>query len=361
MSMTELENNFEAFLEDLGYRLPKNRRTIPSSGEGRVYDSKGNDVGKFTHYPPSTSITGVDLIRVHIFTTSEKHIFHFGEAKRLSPAEKAQRKKEEQARQARRTKRLQEMSAIALQEYNSLGVPANFHFYLQKKNVPVLHGVKFALKELTLRDNEGNIRFEVKKGDLLIPSMTLDKKFSSYQKISGYGDKFFRPDAPKQGSVYPIGRFNKDTKRVYLCEGYATGCSLHAITGETVLVCFDLGNIKAVAEQMILTNPCIEVIIASDYDVTSKSQAGLIGALNMADQFGFKFVFASTVVNGSDWNDLVQENPNLDEHKALIEQQLIRFDKDSMNNIILSYKPLIKEDNLKRIHAFHISRLSSVA
>lgn len=360
MSMTELENNFEAFLEDLGYRLPKNRRTIPSCGEGRVYDLKGNDVGKFTHYPPSISVTGIDLIRVHIFPTSEKHVFHFGEVKRLSPAEKAQREKAEKARQSQRAKRLKEMSAIALQEYNSLGVPANFHFYLQKKSVPVLHGVKFALKELTLRDNEGNIRFEVKKGDLLIPSMTLDKQFSSYQKISGYGDKFFRPDAPKQGSVYPIGRFNKDTKRVYLCEGYATGCSLWSITGETVLVCFDLGNIKAVAEQMVLTHPHIEVIIASDYDASSKSQAGLIGALNIADQFGHKFVFASTVVNGSDWNDLVQENPNLQEHKTLIEQQLIRFEQDSIQNIILSYKPLIKDENLKRIHAFNTS-LSNVA
>ena len=160
MSMTELENNFEAFLEDLGYRLPKNRRTVSSDKSGRVHDAQGNDAGMFTHYSATRSVTGTDMIRVHIFSTSEKHIFHFGEAKRLSPAEKAEREKNEKARQARRAKRLKEMSAIALQEYNSLGVPANFHFYLQKKNVPVLHGVKFALKELTLRDDEGNIRFE---------------------------------------------------------------------------------------------------------------------------------------------------------------------------------------------------------
>ena len=360
MSMTELENNFEAFLAELGYRLPKNRRSISCDKSGRVHDEQGNDAGMYTHYSPTRSVTGTDMIRVHIFSTSEKHIFHFGEQKRLSPAEKAEREKNEKARQARRTKRLKEMSAMALQEYNSLGVPAKFHFYLQKKNVPVLHGVKFALKELTLRDDEGNIRFEVKKGDLLIPTMTLDKQFSSYQKISGYGDKFFRPDAPKQGSVYPIGRFNINTKRVYLCEGYATGCSLQSITGETVLVCFDLGNIKAVAELLSKDFPHIEVIIASDYDATSKSQAGLIGALNIADQFDLKFVFPSTVVNGSDWNDLVQENPNLEEHKTLIDQQLIRFSKESIQNIILSYKPLIKPENLKRVYAFNES-VSNVA
>ena len=360
MSKTELENNFEAFLEDLGFRLPKNRRTISTNNTGRVHDFNGNDAGMFTHYSADRSVTGADMIRVHIFATSEKHIFHFGEAKKLSPAEKAQREKDEKARQARKTKRLKEMSALALEEYNSLGVPANFHFYLQKKNVPVLHGVKYALKELTLTDSLGNTRFEVKKGDLLIPSMTLDKQFASYQKISGYGDKFFRPDAPKQGSVYPIGRFNKDTKRVYLCEGYATGCSLYAITKETVLVCFDLGNIKTIAQLLSEQYPHIEVIIASDYDATSKSQAGLIGALNIADQFGHKFVFASTVVNGSDWNDLVQENPNLEEHKTLIDQQLIRFSKESIQNIILSYKPLIKPENLKRVYAFNES-VSNVA
>lgn len=350
--MTELEANFEAFLEDLGYRFPKNRRTVSIDKTGRIHDKQGNDAGMFTHYSASRSVTGTDMIRVHIFSTQEKHIFHFGEAKKLSPKEKAEREKADLARQQRRAQRLKEFSAIALEEYNTLGVPAKFHFYTDKKGVPILHGLKYALKELTLYDDEGNIRFEVRKGDLLIPTMTLDKKFASYQKITGYGDKFFRPDAPKQGSVYPIGRFNENTKRVYLCEGYATGCSLYAITQETVLVCFDVGNVKTIAQQLSEKFPNIEVIIATDYDSTTKTQTGLVSALNIADQFGQKFVFASTVVSGSDWNDLVKENSDLTKHKDLIEQQLVRFDKEDINAIILSYKPLIKEDNLKRVHAF---------
>lgn len=351
MSMTEIENNFEAFLQDRGYCFPRSRRYIPSNGEGRVHDLKGNDVGKFAYYPASSSVTGTDLIRVYIFSTQEKLCFHHGEAKKLTPAQKAERQKSELLRQQRRLKRLAEMSALAQQEYNTLGVQANFHFYLQKKNVPCYRGLKFALKELKIYDDVGNIRFEVKKGDLLIPTMTLDKKFASYQKISGYGDKFFRPDAPKQGSVYPIGRFNKDTKRVFLCEGYATGCSLYDIVKSTVLVCFDLGNIKAVAQHLAEHYPHIEVIIASDYDVATKSQAGLISAINIANLLDLKFVFATSVVNGSDWNDLVNENPNLSEHATSIEQQLCRFASESMQSVVSYFTSLVNPENLKRIIA----------
>ena len=38
--------------------------------------------------------------------------------------------------------------------------------------------------------------------------------------------------------------------KLWLCEGFATGCSLHFVTGDAVAVCFNTGGMKHVASQV---------------------------------------------------------------------------------------------------------------
>src|SRR5690606_38695310 len=90
-------------------------------------------------------------------------------------------------------------------------------------------------------------------------------------------------------------------------EGYATGATIHEATGETVFICIDVGNVIAVAQELKEKYPEGEVIIATDYDL-DKMQAGLINALVHSVELGYKFIFTTTVQNGTDWNDLLVES-----------------------------------------------------
>jgi len=56
------------------------------------------------------------------------------------------------------------------------------------------------------------------------------------------------------------------TGKLFICEGFATGASIHEATEATVLVAFDCGNLAAVAAMARLLHPSREIIICADDD-----------------------------------------------------------------------------------------------
>lgn len=303
----------------------------------------------YTYYPAVRSTTGADMVRCIWWDENERtEFFHFGESKTLSPEERKAQEQRIMANQIAKEKERDKQAEIAHKEYLSLGVQCVTQKYLQDKNVPAYFGVVYAQKAFEIRGTDGNLRFDVRKSDILIPAISLKKKFRTYQRIRFNGDKRLRCDSPKRGAMFPIGIWNpKTTKRVILVEGYSTGASLFKALQSiqecddfAVLVCFDIHNILEVLVELKQDYRHIDVILATDYDLNSKTQAGLKTGVALSQQYDVKFVFPTKVRNGSDWNDLSFEMSNQEmgmhfiEQLDLIETQGLTFMQDEFEKLL---------------------------
>lgn len=140
--------------------------------------------------------------------------------------------------------------------------PAVDHPYLQDKRVAAY-----------------GIRQRRKTGELLIPRFGLDGRFYSLQRIvqGKPGVKSWKgyfKGALGKNLYYPIMNMGADAwSTIVLCEGYATGGSIHRATGLTVIVCFDTAGLPGVAKGMREQHPAARIIIAADNDQWTFEQA----------------------------------------------------------------------------------------
>ena len=133
-------------------------------------------------------------------------------------------------------------------EFNKLSkqIPENHPYLLQKK---------ISAKNLNIRHF---------RCILYIPVL-YESKIISWQQINNDGDKWFKPGhkLPK-GHYFPIGESTE--KKIYCCEGFATGVSIFQITGQRVYCCFSKGNLDNVAEMLLKKYPKNEIIMCLDND-----------------------------------------------------------------------------------------------
>lgn len=146
--------------------------------------------------------------------------------------EKARAQSREYARQqARSQARAADTAARMIRE-----ATMSTHPYLARKGFPNLLGL-------------------VQDGKLLVPvrDATEYSRVISVQTIDAAGAKKFLPGGRTRCGVYRIGVAPARARRAVLCEGYATGLSLHAALQRlpgpyTIIVCFSAGNLELVAQ-----------------------------------------------------------------------------------------------------------------
>lgn len=134
--------------------------------------------------------------------------------------------------------------------------PCTQHPYLDRKGIAP-HGVKL----------EGD--------NLLIPMRDTDGTVHSAQTITPDGTKLFMPGGRVKGCYFSIG---KPAGSVTICEGFATGASIHEATGGAVAVAFNAGNLEAVATALRSKYPALTIIIAGDDDHLTPGNPGLTKA-----------------------------------------------------------------------------------
>lgn len=104
---------------------------------------------------------------------------------------------------------------------------------------------------------------------LCVPAMDVDGKVWTAQYIREDGSKRFAADGKKEGCFHPIGgkldALGKG-QAIIIAEGYATGKTIADSTKEPVVVVFDSGNLKSVAEQLHAKYPDKGIVIAADDD-----------------------------------------------------------------------------------------------
>lgn len=144
---------------------------------------------------------------------------------------------------------------------------------------------------------------------LIVPMFDdIEGDIINWQRVEPDGRKRFPFGGKKQGCWHIIGQIDP-TKPIIICEGWATGASIHMALGCAVVVGFDKDNMLPVAKRMREYYSGTDIIIAGDNDENGAGQAA-------AEKIR-KTVSAVTVVlppkTGTDFNNLPH-----DEIKQLI-------------------------------------------
>lgn len=119
------------------------------------------------------------------------------------------------------------------------------------------------------------------KDSLLIPVRDMAGVIHGLQFIAPDGNKVFKTGTNKAGHFFKIGNSKDNT--VIICEGYATGASIHQATGHAVVVAFDSGNLTAVSQVIRTKFPDMKIIIAADDDHATEGNPGLTKASEAAN------------------------------------------------------------------------------
>lgn len=117
----------------------------------------------------------------------------------------------------------------------------------------------------------------IKRGDLAIPLIDIDKALWNVQIINGSGGKFFLKNGRKAGLFHFIGKANT-SNILAVCEGYATGASIHMATEWPCVVAIDAGNLMPVALTMKEKLPEKTFIFCADDDANTKGNPGITKA-----------------------------------------------------------------------------------
>lgn len=144
-------------------------------------------------------------------------------------------------------------------------------------------------------------------GRLLVP-LCADGVLVNLQTITTNGDKRFLRGGRVKGCYSPIGTIEAG-RPVYVCEGWATGATLHAHTGAAIACAMNAGNLEAVALALRARfGDSLELIIAGDDDRLSHNNPGRSAATRAALATGALVVFPEWPRGApeslSDFNDL---------------------------------------------------------
>jgi len=142
---------------------------------------------------------------------------------------------------------------------------------------------------------------------LLVPLYDIEGQLWNIQCIAPDGNKRFRAGRAS-GLFSPIGNFSQPIE-IIICEGWATGATLHEETGLPVLCAMNAGNLVPVAKGVRTKWPNTALIIAADNDRTTSGNPGLTKAKEAARLTVARLAIPEFPegVPGTDFNDLMLE------------------------------------------------------
>lgn len=226
----------------------------------------------------------------------------------LTESERAERdrlwKRQQTERDAER-RRIQDKASVQAQAILDAAQPAtDDHPYLKRKAVKAYPGVLVGSWPKRKAEN-----------CLLIPLRTAAGKLSSVEailpakiKIRGEErDKDYLQGGAKAGAFFVIGDLEA-SPFILICEGYATGATLHEATGYAVAVAFDAGNLANVTAALKALYPHPKVLMVcgdNDHRKTDRN-TGKKAALAVSKKAKVRVCLPEFAddEDRSDWNDL---------------------------------------------------------
>jgi putative DNA primase/helicase len=143
------------------------------------------------------------------------------------------------------------------------------------------------------------------KEALVVPLRDANGVLHSLQFIQPDGSKRFLSGGRIQGCSYNI---EGDSARVVICEGFATGASIHQATGHTVVCAMNSGNLVEVAKCIRSKYPEAKIIVAGDNDQFTNGNPGKGKADEAARAIEARAVlpvFKVMATKPTDFNDLL--------------------------------------------------------
>lgn len=208
-----------------------------------------------------------------------------------------------QQREADKAQRQHDAATAAAQRWEAaLPAPAD-HPYLAKKGVHA-HGTRVE-----------------SDGFLIVPMRDTNGKLWNIERINpaNFKDKKGLLGGRRTGLYYSIG---KPKGVLIVCEGFATGASIHEATGDAVAVAFNAGNLREVAQALHSKYPKLRLILAADDDAFTDGNPGITKATEAAKAVGGYLTKPDFGEQRSetetDFNDLHQQ-AGLDAVKACID------------------------------------------
>ena len=183
--------------------------------------------------------------------------------------------------------------------------------YLKKKGLPHTFGAKF---------KKGN-------GAILVPMRGIDGTLHGLQMIFEDGTKRFLKGQKVSRTFFFIGKEIDTEKPVCVCEGYATGATIHLATGYPVFCAFSADNMVKVARALKRKYPEFKLLICGDNDRNTEGNPGLTAMEKAAKSVNGIYVYPEfNGDEGTDFNDLMQQ----EDLSAVKEQILTALDPSPM-------------------------------
>ncbi len=142
---------------------------------------------------------------------------------------------------------------------------------------------------------------------LMLPVRDINGVLHGLQFIMPDGTKRFKSGTAVTGCYHAIGKPNG---KILIAEGYATGATLHEITGHAVACAFSAGNLKPVAVALREKYPDTVLVICADDDHLTEGNPGLTKATEAARTVGGLLAIprfpATRKAGDTDFNDLTR-------------------------------------------------------
>ena len=278
-------DQFQTAIEAAGMTAP-----AVINGDGKLYrfsptGKRGDDAGWYVlHLDGVPAGSFGDWRSGESQTWCAKADHDMTESERQAQRERV--KAAQRMRDAETARRHGEAAATALALWEA-AAPAVAHPYLATKGVKPF-----------------GIRSDGKQ--LLVPMRDAAGKLHCLQTIGADGAKRFLLGGRVRGCYLAIGR---PSGRLIVCEGYATGATLHEATRDAVAVAFNAGNLQPVAMALRMKYPCLTMVIAADDDWHTPGNPGLSAANQAAAIVGGKvaipdFTGLQRGDKDTDYNDL---------------------------------------------------------
>lgn len=259
------------------------------SSQGSTYNQK-SAMARWKSFKNGRGVTIGSLFYVAV-----QNGFRFDEGMtRISPEQikKREERKKQQEQQAildeqNEARQHQQAAAKAKQIWN-MSRPVDSHEYLTKKDV-CSHSI---------RQNNNN---------LVVP-LYYRGEIVNVQTITPEGEKLYLKGAKKSGAYSMIG---DPTDTILICEGWATGATLHEATQLYVIVALDSGNLTPVAKEIRKQYPFARIVMCADNDQYKRSNTGIKAAVKAACEIDADVVyprFKDTTNKPTDFNDLSSFN-----------------------------------------------------
>jgi putative DNA primase/helicase len=275
-------------------------------------DKKGSNKGFYVAHGD-----GVPTVTFEWHGRVERQNFSLRSAATLTPEERTEFAKRVEASnklsQRDDARRRNDVAAKAVTIWNKATAATADASYLIRKGVGP-HGLRIADWCKYRKSDAGQWIEQTYTGALLVPIYNIKGELRNLQAIlpdkslPGERDKDFLSGGEKKGCFSFLGT-PESGRPLLVCEGFATGASLHECTGHAVAIAFDCGNLGPVALALRVKYPDAVLLIAGDNDVLTKANPGAKNAREAAEATGSRWCvadFSGLDESGkpTDFNDL---------------------------------------------------------